>query len=62
VCAADWLTFDSGVKTTLKYARDHSTDEALAQIRDYNAAMLHSQDLSTALKGYATKTKPTFRN
>jgi hypothetical protein len=49
-----------GVKSTLLYARDHSIKDSLEQVKMHNAAMLHSNDLKSAMMAYSTKSKPTF--
>ncbi|GLD99458.1 hypothetical protein PINS_up008177 [Pythium insidiosum] len=51
-----------GIKQTVHYQRDHSTDDSLLQIRYHNAAVLQSDDLTQAIGAIMSKSKPTFRD
>lgn len=51
-----------GIKQTIHYQRDHSTTDALEQIRYHNAAVLYSDDLVQAIGALMSKATPTFRN
>jgi enoyl-CoA hydratase len=50
-----------GIKHTIQYQRDHTTRDALEQVRYHNAAMVQSEDLTAAIKAIMTKTAPVFR-
>lgn len=51
-----------GTKEMLQYTRDHSVEDGLNYIATWNAAMLLSEDLSTALQAAMMKQKPEFRD
>lgn len=51
-----------GIKQTIHYQRDHSTHDALEQIRYHNAAVLQSDDLTKAIGAIVTKSTATFRD
>lgn len=51
-----------GIKQTIHYQRDHSTRDALQQVRYHNAAVLYSDDLAAAIAGVMSKTPATFRD
>lgn len=51
-----------GVKRTINFVRDHSTDDSLAQVRDLNAATLYSDDLIAAIGALMSKSTPKFRD
>ncbi|TYZ59703.1 hypothetical protein PybrP1_007920 [[Pythium] brassicae (nom. inval.)] len=51
-----------GIKQTIHYQRDHSTADALEQIRYHNAAVLYSEDLAQAIGALMSKSQPTFRD
>ncbi|EQC37618.1 hypothetical protein SDRG_05212 [Saprolegnia diclina VS20] len=51
-----------GVKTAIQYQRDHSTQDALDQVRLWNAAMLHSADLTEAMTAIAMRKSPTYQD
>jgi len=51
----------SGVKTTLRFARDHSIPESFKQVGLWNAAFLQSDDLMEAMSAYFEKRKPVFK-
>ena len=49
-----------GIKENLLYKRDHSVDESLNYIANYNSAMLFSNDLMEAFQAYIQKREPNF--
>uniref|UniRef100_A0A7S4DN06 Uncharacterized protein n=2 Tax=Lotharella globosa TaxID=91324 RepID=A0A7S4DN06_9EUKA len=49
-----------GTKLALIHARDHSVSEGLQWIKDWNAAMLHTQDIPKSVMGAMTKKAPIF--
>ncbi|CAI5726585.1 unnamed protein product [Hyaloperonospora brassicae] len=51
-----------GIKRTIHYQRDHSTADALLQVRYHNAAVLYSDDLTQAVRATRKGTAPTFRD
>lgn len=51
-----------GIKQTIHFQRNHSTEDSLEQIRYHNAAVLYSEDLVEAVNAAMNKTEPTFRN
>ncbi|KAJ0411033.1 hypothetical protein ATCC90586_003635 [Pythium insidiosum] len=51
-----------GIKQTVHYQRDHTTQDSLQQIRYHNAAVLQSDDLTQAIGAIMSKSKPTFRD
>lgn len=51
-----------GIKQTIHFQRDHSTADALQQVRYHNAAVLYSEDLAQAIGALMSKSKPTFRD
>jgi enoyl-CoA hydratase len=51
-----------GIKQTIHYQRDHSTRDALEQVRYHNAAVLYSEDLAAAITGVMSKTPAAFRD
>jgi enoyl-CoA hydratase len=51
-----------GLKEMLNYSRDHSVAEGLNQVATWNAAMLMSEDLMTAMTAASQKKAPTFRD
>lgn len=50
-----------GVKRALLFSRDHSVPESLHQVKMWNTAMLHSEDLMEAMRAILSKDSPTFR-
>ncbi len=51
-----------GIKRNLLYARDHSVADSLEYIATWNAAMLLSNDLTTAFQAAMTKEKAIFKD
>ncbi len=51
-----------GIKETLLYTRDHTVNDSLIQIANYNAAMLLSADLIEAFQANLEKREPLFKN
>ncbi|MEX0810710.1 MAG: crotonase/enoyl-CoA hydratase family protein [Chitinophagales bacterium] len=51
-----------GTKDVLRYARDHSVDDALNYMSTWNAGMLLSDDLTEAFKSTMEKRKPNFED
>ncbi len=51
-----------GTKKSLLFARDHSVQEGLNQIQLWNAAMLFSNDLMSAMQAQMMKQSPTFED
>lgn len=51
-----------GTKEMLNYARDHSTADSLNYMAAWNAAMLMSADLGTAMMASMAKQTPEFKN
>jgi enoyl-CoA hydratase len=51
-----------GTKEMLNYARDHSVADSLNYIATWNAAMLHSKDLTEAMTANMAKRAPSFRD
>lgn len=51
-----------GTKEMLNYARDHSVADSLNYIATWNAAMLQSQDLVTAMTAHMAKQPPQFKD
>jgi len=51
-----------GVKKTLLYARDHSVQASLEQVKQLNAAHLYSSDLLTAMMAHMKKGQPEFKD
>jgi delta(3,5)-delta(2,4)-dienoyl-CoA isomerase len=49
-----------GTKESLIYARDHSVDEALRQVRTMNQSMLQSEDVMKAITAAMTKEQPVY--
>lgn len=52
----------AGTKVCLNYARDHTVDEGLEYIANWNMVMLQSKDLQEAMTAAMTKTKPNFKD
>lgn len=50
----------TGIKRNLAYARDHSVADGLDYIATWNAGMLRSAELMTAVQAKMAKTKATF--
>lgn len=50
----------AGIKRNLAYARDHSVADGLDYIATWNAGMLRSAELMTAVQAKMAKTKATF--
>ncbi|NYE63901.1 enoyl-CoA hydratase [Duganella sp. 1224] len=51
-----------GVKEMISYARDHSVADGLNYVATWNAAMLLSADLQTAMTAAMSETAPVFRD
>ncbi|KAF0684357.1 Aste57867_23670 [Aphanomyces stellatus] len=51
-----------GIKKTIHYRRDHSTEDSLRQIELWNASMLQSEDLVEAFTAMSTKTPAHFKD
>ncbi|MDE3245976.1 MAG: crotonase/enoyl-CoA hydratase family protein [Acidobacteriota bacterium] len=51
-----------GTKEMLNYTRDHSVADGLVYIATWNAAMLVSQDIQTAMMAAMSKQAPVFRD
>lgn len=51
-----------GTKEMLNYTRDHSVEDGLNFIATWNAAMIMSEDLATAIQSSMTKKTPEFRD
>ncbi len=49
-----------GIKDVLRYTRDHSVDDALNYMANWNAAMLLSEDLTEAFSATLEKRQPKF--
>ncbi|CAE8615404.1 unnamed protein product, partial [Polarella glacialis] len=49
-----------GTKVSLNYSRDHSVQEGLDHIRQWNSLHLMSEDVMTAVKAYLTKSTPKY--
>ena len=51
-----------GTKEMLNYSRDHSVADGLNYIATWNAAMLMSSDLTTAMMASMAKQTPQFKD
>ena len=51
-----------GTKEMLNYSRDHSVADGLNHIATWNAAMLMSGDLMTAMMAHMSKQTPEFKD
>ncbi|ETV89894.1 hypothetical protein H310_15263 [Aphanomyces invadans] len=51
-----------GIKKTIQYRRDHTTEDSLRQVELWNAAMLQSEDLVEAFTAMASKKSPQFHD
>ena len=51
-----------GTKEMITYARDHSVADSLNYIATWNAAMLMSSDLMTAMMASMSKQTPEFKD
>ena len=51
-----------GIKENLLFTRDHSVEDGLNYIANYNAGMLMSDDLMEAFQSYIQKKKPEFKD
>ncbi|KAI5705008.1 hypothetical protein M8J75_011067 [Diaphorina citri] len=47
-----------GTKKTLVFSRDHTVEEGLNQVADYNSAMMQGEDFLNAAMSQATKSPP----
>ena len=52
----------SGIKESLLYKRDHSVNEGLTQIANYNAGMMISEDLAEAFSAHLAKRKAAYKD
>ncbi|MCD5976670.1 crotonase/enoyl-CoA hydratase family protein [Pseudomonas quasicaspiana] len=52
----------AGTKEMISYMRDHRVDDGLEHVAIWNAAMLQSADLKTAMVAQMSKQKPVFEN
>ena len=50
-----------GTKTVLNYADEHSTEEGLEQVAQWNSSFLQSNDLMEAVSAFAEKREPKFK-
>lgn len=51
-----------GSKLALNYSRDHSVDESLEWLRNWNSAHLQTEDLLMIAKAMMKKSKPEFND
>lgn len=51
-----------GVKKAIIYQRDHHIADAMEQVRQWNAAMLYSNDLAEVFTAQTTGRKPNFNS
>lgn len=51
-----------GTKEMLLYKRDHTVDESLKNMANYNASMLMSNDLMQAMQAFMTKTEAVYED
>ncbi|CAK4705194.1 hypothetical protein LEN26_000609 [Aphanomyces euteiches] len=51
-----------GVKKAINYRRDHSTEDSLHQVEQWNASMLLSEDLIEAYMSMTAKKPPQFKD
>ncbi|MFN3985160.1 MAG: crotonase/enoyl-CoA hydratase family protein [Rhodocyclaceae bacterium] len=51
-----------GTKSALNYSRDHSVADGLEHVATWNAAMLLSNDLETAIRAGMTRQVPSFKD
>jgi len=51
-----------GTKQVMNYSRNHSIDEGLEYVANWNMSMLMSKDLTEAVSAYMQKKKPNFSN
>jgi len=49
-----------GTKESLVFARDHSVDESLRQVRTLNQSLLQSDDVKQAVVAMMSKEQPVF--
>ncbi|RDD39819.1 Delta(3,5)-Delta(2,4)-dienoyl-CoA isomerase, mitochondrial [Trichoplax sp. H2] len=52
----------TGSKINMNYSRDHSVDEGLNYIANWNMSMLQSEDLMTSVQAAMTKTPPKYKD
>jgi enoyl-CoA hydratase len=50
-----------GVKAVLNFSEEHTIDEGLEFVAQWNAAFLHSHDLSEAVQAFLQKRPPAFK-
>lgn len=51
-----------GIKEVLKFSRDHTVEDSLQQIANWNAAMILSDDLTEAFKATLEKRAPKYND
>ncbi|MEL6675746.1 MAG: crotonase/enoyl-CoA hydratase family protein [Bacteroidota bacterium] len=51
-----------GTKEMMNYSRDHSVEEGLRYMASWNAAMLMSNDIQTAMQAQMSKQNPVFQD
>jgi enoyl-CoA hydratase/carnithine racemase len=57
----DKSTLRRGTKRALVYARDHTVQESLAQVKMWNSAFLQSDDLLEAMRAVMAKQQPEYK-
>jgi len=50
----------AGIKEALIYSRDHSVEDSLKQIRNWNMSQIQTQDLPEAIQSIFSKKVPNF--
>jgi len=50
-----------GSKQVLNYSDEHTTEEGLEYVAQWNASRLHSRDLKEAMEAFAARREPKFR-